>query len=95
MLEYLNENYTQSITLDELARLCGITKCHLAREFKRYTGQTVLTYVNSLRCQLAGLCISEGLSVTEAAYKSGFESLSYFSRVYKRLMGVPPSGGKA
>lgn len=94
-LEYLNERYTQAITLDELAHLCGITKCHLAREFKRYTGQTVFTYINSLRCQLAELCISEGLSVTEAAYKSGFESLSYFSRVYKRLMGVPPSGGKA
>lgn len=94
-LEYLNEHYTEAITLDELAHLCGITKCHLAREFKRYTGQTVLTYVNSLRCQLAELYISEGLSVTDAAYKSGFESLSYFSRVYKRLMGVPPSQGKA
>ena len=91
VLNHLNENYSLPISLDHLASMCGITKYHLAREFKRITGQTVLTYLNALRCKKAQLLLSEGKTVTEAAFESGFESLSYFSRTYKRIMGAPPS----
>ena len=90
-LEYLGEHYAEPIRLESLAGMLGITKFHLSREFKRYTGQTVFTYINTVRCKNAELCIANGLSVTEAAYGCGFESLSYFSRTYKRLMGKPPS----
>jgi len=91
VLEYLNDNYTDHITLDELADLCGVTKQHLAREFKRVTGQTICTYTNMLRCKKAEVALADGMSVTEAALESGFESLSYFSRTYKKLMGTVPS----
>lgn len=90
VLTYLNEHYTQPVTLDTLAQLCGITRHHLAREFKKYMGQTVFTYLNMLRCKNAEFCLSEGMSVTQAAFESGFDSLSYFSRTYKKLMGVTP-----
>lgn len=90
VLKYLNTHYTQPVTLDTLAKLCGITKHHLAREFKKYMGQTVFTYLNILRCKNAEYCLSEGMSVTQAACENGFESLSYFSRTYKKLMGVTP-----
>ena len=90
-ISFVNEAYTERITLDAIAELCGITKFHLAREFKRITGQTVLSYTNTLRCKKAELLISEGKSITEAALESGFESLSYFSRTYKSLMGISPS----
>ena len=91
---YINENYSRQLTLDELASLCGITKFHLAREFKRITGQTVFTYTNFIRCKQAEMLLAEGKTVTEAAYESGFESLSYFSRRYKRIMGISPSKNK-
>lgn len=94
VLERINSNCAEHISLDLLASECGITKCYLSREFKRYTGQTVFTYINTLRCKKAELCIRNGATITEAAYESGFESLSYFSRVYKKLMGVPPSEAK-
>lgn len=94
VLEYIRDNYSQSISLDTLANVCGITKYHLAREFKKYTGQTVFTYVNGLRCKKAEMMISEGKTVTEAAFESGFESISYFSRIYKKLMGISPSKSK-
>ncbi len=90
-IEYVNGNYTRKISLEEIAALCGITKFHLVREFKRMTGQTVFEYINILRCKEAQMMIGEGKSVTEAAIESGFESLSYFSRTYKRIMGVSPS----
>lgn len=94
VIEFLAEHYNESLTLEEVAGVCGITKFHLAREFKRYTGQTVITYVNILRCRKAEICLSEGMTVTEAAVASGFDSISYFSRTYKKLMGVTPSEKK-
>lgn len=94
-LEYLAEHYTEQVALEDVARVCGVTKYHLAREFKRYTGQTVFTYINTLRCKKAEICISQGMTVTEASGESGFESISYFSRTYKRLMGHSPSSEKS
>lgn len=91
VIAYLTQNHTDAVSLDSLASMCGISKCHLAREFKRYTGQTVLTYTNLIRCKHAEQCIAKGMTVTEAAIESGFESISYFSRTYKKLFGKSPS----
>ena len=90
VIEYVAEHYTENLTLEDVAGICGITKYHLAREFKRYTGQTVITYINALRCKKARVFMSEGMTVTEAAVASGFESVSYFSRTYKKIMGTSP-----
>ena len=95
VLEYLAEHYTEQLTLEGVASICGITKYHLAREFKKYTGQTVVTYINVLRCKKAENCLMEGMTVTEAAGESGFDSISYFSRTYKKLMGSSPSSKKS
>ena len=94
VLRHMNDHYNERMTLESLASLCGITKFHLAREFKRYTGQTVLSYLNTLRCERAAVLIYEGASVTEAAFATGFESLSYFSRTYKRIFGASPKKAK-
>ena len=94
-ITYLGEHYTENVTLDSVAAFCGVSKYHLAREFKNHTGQTVFEYVNMLRCKRASLLLSEGKSVTETAYTCGYESLSYFSRVYRKRMGVSPSGIKS
>ena len=91
IIAYMADHYKESLTLESLSAICGITKYYLAREFKRYTGQTVFTYLNSIRCKNADICLSEGKSVTEAAYECGFESISYFSRTYKKINGIPPS----
>ena len=88
---YLAERPTEVIKLDELAGVCGVSKCHLSREFKRYTGQTILTYANLIRCKHAEQCIASGMTITETTIECGFESVSYFSRTYKKLMGVSPS----
>lgn len=88
---YLIEHCTEPVNLDDLARLCGISKCHLSREFKRYTGQSILTYINLIRCKYAEQCVLSGMTVTETAMECGFESVSYFSCTYKKLMGSNPS----
>jgi len=90
-ISYVREHYSEPVTLETLALVCGITKHYLAREFRRYTGETAVTYLNILRCKNAEVCMAEGMSVTDAAYECGFESASYFSRTYRKLMGIPPS----
>ena len=91
VLSYLNDHYTESLTLDEIAHAVGLSKYHLAREFKKHTDQTIVTYLNTLRCKNAEQCIRDGMTVTQAALDNGFETLSYFSRTYKQLMGRSPS----
>jgi len=70
--------------------MCNITKYHLIREFKRYTGQTICTYVNILKCKRAEAFLVQGLTVTETATECGFDNVSYFSQVYKKIMGISP-----
>ncbi len=94
VLEYLNEHYDESLNLDMLASLCGITKFYLSREFKRHTGQTIFTYVTILKCKKAQMCLSQGMTVTETALACGFDSVSYFSQTYKKTMGVSPNKSK-
>ena len=93
-LEYIAEHFIEPLTLEDVARVCGITKYHLAREFKKYTGHTVITHINIMRCKKADACLVGGMTVTEAACECGFDSVSYFSRTYKKLMGNLPSSIK-
>lgn len=93
-LEYLNDHFDEEINLDMLADLCNVTKFYLSREFKRYTGQTIFTYVTMLKCKKAQNCLSQGMTVTETALACGFDSVSYFSQTYKKIMGVSPLNAK-
>lgn len=90
-LEYINDNFKNDITLEEIAEYVGINKFYLTREFKKFTNQTVFFCINSLRCKNAESLLQSGSSITEAAVMSGFESVSYFSRTYKKLRGYSPS----
>lgn len=93
-ISYLSEHFTEAVSLEVIADNCGITRHHLAREFKRYTGKTVFGYLNILRCRHAEFCLSQGMTITEAARESGFNTLSYFSRTYKKIMGCGPSSSR-
>ena len=75
----------------EIADHIGISKYHLAREFKYITGHTIIEQINILKCNEAKKLIESGKSVTEAATLLGFNDLPYFSQVFKRMNGVTPS----
>lgn len=93
-LEYINDNFKNDITLEEIAEYVGINKFYLTREFKRFTNQTVFFCINTLRCKNAESLLQSGATITEAALESGFESVSYFSRTYKKIRGFSPSAYK-
>ncbi len=92
-VRYIRQNYMEKITLDGLAEHCGVSKYHLARQFKKYAGQTIFEHINSVRCKEAKKLIDGGSSVYAAAVTCGFENMSYFSRTYKKYIGTLPSKG--
>ncbi len=90
-LEYLRRNLSSPIALEAVATHAGVSKFHLARQFKRYTGRTVVEMYNYMRCTEARRLIEGGTPVARAAAAWGFESPSYFSRTFKAFFGIAPS----
>ncbi len=90
-IDYISENFTNVITLDELGALCGLSKYHLLRIFKQVTSHTPIDYINKVRCGYAKQLLLNGASVTEAATASGFSDVHYFSNCFKKYKGCRPS----
>ena len=91
VVEYIHSNLNYNISLDDISEYVGISKYHLSRDFKKFTGNTIFEYLNISRCKTAAMLISGGMSVSVAANECGFENLSYFSRTFKKYMGKLPS----
>ena len=95
LIRYIRENLDKDLNLDIIAGQIGISKFYLSREFKKQTGQTLVSHINETRCKEAKRLIESGMSISAAALSCGFENLSYFSRIYKRMIGKLPSGERA
>ncbi len=88
-LEYIQNNYTNVIELSYLAEMSGITREHLCRIFKQYTGMRPFEYITKMRLQKAKelLVLEREMSIAEIAKKAGFQSSSYFSAVFRKHIG--------
>ena len=92
IMEYVKEHLTENMSLEGLADRFYISKNHLTNLFKKATGTTVNNYIMFKRIALAQEYIKKGDSLTEAAFKSGFNDYSSFYRSYKKVCGNAPSG---
>jgi len=90
-LEYLSLNKAKRITLDEVADAIGISKYHLAHQFKLYTQKSIMTVLMQMRLEEAWRMLRKGISISETAAACGFESLPYFSTSFKKRFGITPS----
>jgi AraC-like DNA-binding protein len=90
--EYINNHYADKLTLEDVARKSGYSKYHFERLFKNYTSETFYQYLNKVRIKNAECLIMEhDISITEAAYKSGFSTISSFIRMFKLHNNCTPS----
>ncbi len=90
--EYINEHYTDQITLDELANLIGMTPAALSRFFKLRSGRTISDYIIDIRLGNATrLLVNTTNSVSEICYECGFNNLSNFNRIFKRKKECSPT----
>lgn len=88
---FLDENYFQNIKLDELSARFAINKFYLTRKFKEEYGFTINQYVNNLRITNAKeLLRFTDMAITEIAIEVGFNDSAYFTRIFKKEVGVSP-----
>lgn len=94
IISYINDNFTQEISLDLLAEKFYLSKHHICHIFKKYTGLTVQNYTKQKRLTLARELHSNGMTLSEAAISSGFSDYSSFYRAYKKkYKAMPKSNG--
>ena len=92
VLSYIRKNIDKNITLEELAQVSGMSPRYFCRVFKSMTGRTPIEYVNYYRIETASqMLITTGESVTDIALNCGFNDMSYFSKMFKKLKGISPS----
>jgi transcriptional regulator GlxA family with amidase domain len=90
--EYLRRNFAKPLTLGEIAWHTKVSEEHLARIFRKVTGQTVFDYLRTIRLETAKtLLINSSKTLTEIAAETGFGSLSLFSRNFSKDIGQSPS----
>ncbi len=79
------------LTLDCVSAQVGLSKYHFAREFRRITAYTFVTYVNTVRCEKAKRLLSESrMTIGEIGRVCGFLSPSYFTRIFRQHTGYLP-----
>lgn len=94
-LDFIQENFHSSIDVQELAESEGLNPSYFGTLFKKQTGMGVREYINRFRIDNAeNMLIGGEFTIAEAAYRCGFEDPFYFSKVFKKLKGYPPSVAK-
>ncbi|QND64554.1 AraC family transcriptional regulator [Mesorhizobium loti] len=86
----IDDESAAPITLDDLARLCGISRFQVVRGFARATGFTPHAYMIQRRLQLAKRLITRGVDLAQAAASSGFADQSHMTRLFVRTYGMSP-----
>lgn len=91
-IKYIQFNYSQDISIDDIAKAVGVSRSHLYRIFMSNVGQSPIDYLTSYRIgEACSLLKNSQLSIAEIAVSVGFFDQFYFSRVFKKAKGVPPS----
>ncbi|KKA15842.1 AraC family transcriptional regulator [Sinorhizobium meliloti] len=88
--DYLVENYTHDIGLEELAKLAGLSRAHLIRAFRKEFHITPHAFLTDKRVREAKALLRRGWSAADTAYHCGFADQAHFSRHFKARTGVTP-----
>lgn len=92
LYDYVQDHYTQKITLEEISQLMNMSSVSFNRFMKKRTGKTFVGYLNDVRIGYASrFLIEKDLSISEIAYRSGFYSIANFNRVFKKGKGSTPT----
>ncbi len=89
--EYIDAEYWRKPDVNEVARKVNLTTPAFCRYFKRQANMTFTEFVNNYRIERAKNLLMQHNNVSETCYAVGFESLSYFNKVFKEMTGVNPS----
>jgi YesN/AraC family two-component response regulator len=94
--EYIREHQTEDISLGQVAKAVNTSTFYFCKMFKKVTGINFTDYVSRVRIENAkNLLLNPNLRVSEIAYEVGFQSLTHFNRVFKKIIGQSPTDYRA
>lgn len=90
-IERINQDFDQPLRVEGIARELGMSVSGFHHHFKKVTAMSPMQFQKRLRLQEARrLMLGEGIDAADAAYRTGYQDASQFSRAYKSLFGLPP-----
>ncbi len=91
-LEYIAENYSENITIEQLAGTVHLSKSYFMNRFRQAAGVSAVEYITQFRIRAACSALAESTkTVSEISFECGFRNLSNFNRQFRRLMGCTPN----
>lgn len=94
-MQLIRDNHAEKLSVDEIARQVAMSPSHFAHRFRAVARVSPMRYLRQVRLELARERLLGGARVSEAAMEVGFQSPAHFTREFKRLFGVSPSGASA
>ena len=92
MTEYVNQNFTQKLTSEEVARIGGLSTSRCLHLFKEETGMSLSEYVKKLRIEYGKyLLLNTDISIADCSIESGFFDQSHFTKTFKQVEKITPS----
>ena len=88
--KFIEDNFQRPISIEEISNLTHLSKAAFCRYFKKMTRLTFTEFLNQYRIEQAKRLLKSDKNVTETCYECGFESLSYFNRIFKKVVGKNP-----
>ncbi len=90
--EYIQEHQSEDLSLGQVARAVNTSTFYFCKMFKKVTGINFTDYLSRVRVEKAkNLLLNPNLRVSEIAFEVGFQSLTHFNRVFKKIVGQSPS----
>jgi AraC-like DNA-binding protein len=91
MIGFIHRNFSEKITLDDIAKAGLMSRSKCCRIFKQALRASVFEYLLHFRIRRSlSLLTDERMSITEVAFASGFSAASYYGEIFKRLLGMSP-----
>ncbi|WP_165000872.1 AraC family transcriptional regulator [Xylanivirga thermophila] len=91
VIEYINQNFTKDIKLDDVCKLSAMSKSYFCYIFKNLTSKTFTEYLIDLRINEAtDELVNTDLPITEICFKVGFNDVTHFCRTFKKIVGSTP-----
>jgi AraC-like DNA-binding protein len=93
---YIEEHQAENLRLKEVAAAVNTSTFYFCKMFKKATGLNFTDYVSRIRIEKAkNLALNPNLRISEIAFEVGFQSLTHFNRVFKRITGMSPTAFRA
>ncbi|MFO1500136.1 MAG: helix-turn-helix domain-containing protein [Verrucomicrobiota bacterium] len=90
--QYINDHHAEDLSLEEVAKAVHMSMFYFCKTFKRALGINFTEYLSQVRVEKAkNLLLNRNLRVSEIAYEVGFQSLTHFNRVFRKMVGESPS----